>query len=440
MKKAYTITLVLALIYSVFFFGCDKAAEEIVTPPPAAGEGATSSFTSNSQGSLDYDDFSLVVDKGDVPNLTTGEPGTVTFSLNTSTAIESSIPALPSGNSVIGKFLKAGPEAFNFGGPIQLYFPASGQSSPQNLEVMYYSPDIQQWRIVSASAIDTAKKRIAVDVLRLGYYVLTKRTTASDNMSDYRQGGCVFDREDLWTNYILTVKSAALEKPEQLNLFVGGYIGRTYSGPIFIGCPIGKTKAIVPQGVLEFWISKTVCQGSDPAVYTYTLPATVTVSEPLNFTGWSTYDAVTYVPFTLPAGGSWVLGRPAGTGGWPAPTVPYGSGTFQATLTWNNASGSTADLDLHLYCPNNVHIYYGNRTTADFSLDRDWQSTLGDAIENIYSLRSVMPSGTYTVKVVNYSGVTKSFNTRVILNGASTNFSGSLSSTQEATVRTFTIP
>lgn len=441
MKKTYIITVTLAVIYSLFFFGCNKTEETPVEPPTGGGEGATASFTSSSQSSLDYDDFSLVVDIGDVPNLSTGGPGTVTFSLNTSSTIESGIPAVPAGNTVIGKYLKAGPEAFNFGGPIQLYFPASSQSSPQNLEVMYYSPDTQTWKIVPTSAVDTAKKRIAVDMLKLGYFVLTKKSTA-DNMSDYRQGGCVFDREDIWTNYILTVRSAALEKPEQLSMFVGGFIGKVYSGPIFLGCPIGKTKAIVPQGTIEFWISKTVCQGGDPAIYTYTLPASVTVSDPLNFVGWSTYDAVVYVPFTLPVGGTWVAGRPTGTttGGWPTPTVPYGSGVMQATLTWNNSSSSdAADLDLHLYGPNNLHIYYGNRTNTDFSLDRDWQRTLGDATENIYSLRSVMPAGSYTVKVVNYAGATKSFNARVVLNGSSTNFSGSLSVTQEATVKTFTI-
>jgi hypothetical protein len=190
-------------------------------------------------------------------------------------------------------------------------------------------------------------------------------------------------------------------------MFSGGFIGATFTGPIFLGCPNGKTKAIVPQGTIEFWVSYMVCQGSDQRIYTYSLPATVTVSDPLNFVGWSTYDAVTYVPFVLPTGGAWVLGRPGGSGGtgaWPPPTVPYGSGTFQATLTWINTSAANADIDLHLYGPNNLHIFYSNRTSPDFSLDRDWQRTLGNATENIYSLNSTMPSGSYSVKVVHYSG------------------------------------
>ncbi|MGB4852805.1 MAG: hypothetical protein WBQ38_10865, partial [Ignavibacteria bacterium] len=175
-------------------------------------------------------------------------------------------------------------------------------------------------------------------------------------------------------------------------------------------------------------------------IYTYSLPASVTVSDPLNFNGWSTYDAVTYVPFTLPAGGSWLLVRPSGgSGSWPPPTIPFGSGTFQATLTWYNSAGEITDLDLHLYGPDNLHIFYQNRTSANFELDRDWTSQTGNAIENIYSTTTSIPSGNYEVKVHNYSGVQKSFNVRVILNGASSNFSGTVSQGQEVTARSFTI-
>ena len=444
MKKAYTIIFLLAVICSTMFLGCQKTEEEtpVTPPPPAGGEGVTGSFTSVTNGTVAYDNFSLIVDKGDVPTLTSGDPGTVTFSMNTSSTIESGYPSIPSGYTIVSKYLKAGPESFTFNAPIQIYFPAASQPSPQGLMVLNYRPETSSWKIITVAALDTVNKKVAIDVLTLGYYVLVKSNNTTD-ASDFRQGGCVFDREDLWTNYILTVKSAALEKPEQLALFANGFIGGTYTGPIFLGCPNGKTKAIVPQGIIEFWVSYSICNGSDQRIYTYSLPATVTVSDPLNFIGWSTYDAVTYVPFTLPVGGTWVLGRPSGTAGsgaWPPATVPYGSGVFQATLTWLNVSGTAADMDLHLYGPNALHIYYGNRTNADFSLDRDFRTTLGNATENIYSLRNVMPSGEYTVKVVNYSGNTMAFNTRVVLNGASTNYSGSLSATNEVTVRTLTIP
>ena len=440
MRKVF-LYFTIFLFLSLFLNGCEKDSNP-VNPgnPNPGGTGATKSFTSAENGSLDYEGFSLVIKTETVPRLQSNASGTVAFSINTSSSIDSGIAGLPAGYSIISKYLKAGPEAFYFNLPVQIYLPASGESSPQNLIVFKYSPNNQEWKIVTTSAIDTAGKRIGIDILELGYFVLAKKLNADNTMSDFRQGGCVFDYQELWTNFILTVNTAALEKPEQLALFANGFIGGTYSGPVFLGCPEGKTKAIVPQGTISFWVSKTLCQGSDPQIYTYSLPASVTVSDPLNFNGWSTYDAVTYVPFTLPAGGTWILGRPSGgSGSWPPPTIPFGSGTFQATLTWYNSSGQITDLDLHLYGPDNLHIFYQNRTSANFELDRDWTSQTGNAIENIYSTTTSIPSGNYEVKVHNYSGVQKSFNVRVILNGASSNFSGTVSQGQEVTARSFTI-
>lgn len=435
--KKIKLLLILSFFALALFTSCEKDNPVETPETPTTGTGATASYTSVTDGSLDYDEFSIVVRKGDVPALTGGGAGTVTFSINTSSSIESGISAVPAGYTVIGKYLKAGPESFTFNSPVRIYFPAASQPTPQNLTVFYYSPSLQTWKIIPTSALDTVKKRIGIDVLTLGYFVLTKSTSGDRTYAG--AGGCVYDHLEVWTNYYLTVKSIVPQDPSILSLYADGFIGRTFSGPIFLGCPIGTTKAIVPLGTIEFWLSYSNCQGPNFSVYTYTAPVSVTVSDPLIFNGWSTYDAVVYVPIGIPSGGTWVLGRPTGTGGWAPPTVPYGSGVFQATLTWTNTSSVASDMDLHLYGPNNLHIYYGNRTNSDFSLDRDWQRTLGNATENIYSLRNVMPSGEYKVNVKNYAGPSMSFNTRVIINGASTNFSGSLGVGQEMNIRTFTI-
>jgi hypothetical protein len=236
-------------------------------------------------------------------------------------------------------------------------------------------------------------------------------------------------------NYILTVQSVSPEKPSILSQYVGGLIGRTYMGPIFLGCPEGKTKAIVPQGSISFWVTRSNCQANPPVIETYSIPAPVTVPDPLEFIGWSTYDAVTYVPFCLPAGGSWIAGRPEN---WPPPTVPVGTGTFQATLTWVNTASSSTDLDLHLYGPDNLHIFWQNTSSANFTLDRDWQSQTGNAIENIFSTTSTIPAGSYRVNVAHFTGFAKSFNCRVIVNGSVTNYSGNLGG-GSVDVRTFNI-
>jgi hypothetical protein len=80
MKKTYIITVTLAVIYSLFLFGCDKTEDSVVEPPTGGGEGLTKSFTSTASGSIDYDNFTIQIKVGDVPTQTSGSPGTVTFS------------------------------------------------------------------------------------------------------------------------------------------------------------------------------------------------------------------------------------------------------------------------------------------------------------------------------------------------------------------------
>ncbi len=141
---------------------------------------------------------------------------------------------------------------------------------------------------------------------------------------------------------------------------------------------------------------------------------------------------------TAPGSGNWVNGSPSN---WPPPTVPMGTGKFQATLTWVNTSSSAVDLDLYLTLPNNEKVYFGHKVANDssFALDVDFRYTLGNATENIYSLKNNLPSGTYKVEVNYWGGTgTKPYNVRILINGSVTNHSGSLSS-GTALIRTFTL-
>jgi hypothetical protein len=75
------------------------------------------------------------------------------------------------------------------------------------------------------------------------------------------------------------------------------------------------------------------------------------------------------------------------------------TGNPQITLFWNNAS----DLDLHIYSPNDCHLYYGNKNCGTGHLDRDANraciSTAETPPENIYWDVNQAPSGTYRVEV-----------------------------------------
>jgi uncharacterized protein YfaP (DUF2135 family) len=95
-------------------------------------------------------------------------------------------------------------------------------------------------------------------------------------------------------------------------------------------------------------------------------------------------------------------------------------------------------MDLHLYGPNNLHVFWSSPTSANFALDRDWQSQDGDATENIYSTTTIIPAGNYRVNVDHFSGAAKSFNCRVVVNGNVTNFSGNLQA-GSVDIRSFTI-
>ncbi len=435
MRNNYSNVLGILFLLSLLITGCSDDNTTTNPTDPGSGNGVSQSVTSDQRQTIEFDGFRLEVHTGDVPRNSNGTSGTVTFSLNTASEIEGGVPPVPSGYSVISKYLKAGPESFSFNTPLQLFFPAGSEPSPQDLAVLQYSDATQDWRIIPTSAIDTAGKKIGVDLLSLGYYVLVKQNLS--DFTDFRQGGCVYDcPPEPFMNYILTVQSVSPEKPSILSQYSGGLIGQAYMGPIFLGCQFDRTKAIVPQGTISFWVTRSNCQANPPVIETYSIPAPVTVSDPLVFNGWSTYDAQVYVPFCLPAGGSWIAGRPEN---WPPATVPVGTGILQATLTWVNTSSNAADLDLHLYGPNNLHIFWQNTTSANFSLDRDWQSQTGNAIENIFSTTTTVPSGDYRVNVAHFTGFAKSFNCRVIVNGSVTNYSGNLGG-GSVDVRSFTIP
>mgnify|MGYP001196615685 FL=1 len=198
---------------------------------------------------------------------------------------------------------------------------------------------------------------------------------------------------------------------------------------------------MLPQATYQIWITRTRpgTLSTLTEIYTYSVPASGTINGPVTYTsvfsngdGWTT--------LSLPGGGSWVEGRPTG---WALPTSTYGTGEVQITLTWVNNQSRQTDVDLHLFGPNGVHVYYSNEQDGGFELDRDWLEDLGNATENIYSISSV-PAGEYTVRVNLYSGDQTNFNVRVIQGNNVRNYSGQVTTSnsgndpaQMVTIETF---
>lgn len=440
MKKLFYFLMPLFLLsITVVFYGCGKSDPVSPIDPGSGNTGATQTFTSSGEGTFTYDGFSMIIQKETVPRQAGGGEGTVVFSMNTSSSTPSGLPNLPSEYTAISKFLNAGPESFIFNNTVRLVFDGSSQSSPTGVKVLSYYPETNDWRIVPSYVLDGQNKKIGADVLKLGWFVMV--STPNPDNSATASGGFQFCSHNGLDFIIVTIKSATFAEPGLVSAsYAAGLVGATFVSPNIPGSvfPSDYCRGILPLGTYEVWVSTRNFASQE--IYTYSVPYTFTISSPLNWPlGWiySAADGWTIFGCQAPAGGTWVLGRPQN---WPTPTVPYGSGVMQATLTWHNSNTSSADLDLHLYGPNGIHVYYSTPTTADFKLDRDWQSALGNATENIYSLNSTMPSGAYTVRVKHYLGASMNFSTRFVLNGAASNYSGTISSGQEITVKSFNIP
>jgi len=421
---------------------CNKDNNPVV--PPVTGTNSVT-FSSADNGVFTYDNVTLYVKKEAVPrDSVSNQPGYVTFSVETSTILQSGYSPLPSGYTLVGKYVKLGPDGFNFNLPIKVNFPASSEPGPQKLVVMVYSTTNNNWYRVPNGSVDTVNKKIGVDLLTLGYFALTRFSDKAETDN----GGVelippIGPANVYWS---VTVKSAVLKYPSQS----GWYTNGTPAGivwvppPDIIGNPLyGPVYGITAQGYYELWLSYTIPGG---ATYTWSCPIPVTIDWPLTWTtnswyyiqnahDWTIVDCTSGIPSITGCTGTWVLGRPAN---WPHPTVPYGTGQFQATLTWINSTSSDAcDLDLWLNGPNNLVVYYGSKVYGDSTivLDRDWQYSLGNAVENIYNKRNTMPSGHYKVTAKYYNGNSaKNFNARVLIKGSVSTFSGSMSSAGQQTI------
>ncbi|MGQ9927681.1 MAG: hypothetical protein ACUVS4_12535 [Chloroflexaceae bacterium] len=174
--------------------------------------------------------------------------------------------------------------------------------------------------------------------------------------------------------------------------------------------------------------------------WTYSAPARVNVDRAM-YRNLPSFTApwIGTRPIVLDPGGTW---QESATCPRPAPTLPVGTGEVQATLSWANISTRSTDLDLHLYGPNNLHIYYANKgPQGNFRLDRDWLRELGNATENIYTVGSPIPRGEYRLTVKLYSGVATSYSVRFLFRGSVRSYSNSISRVgEEQEIVRFTIP
>ncbi len=426
MRKVLTILLSILFLLLVSCKDSDSPTEpgdgdpetETIVTTISSTQGGTASIPSG---------MTVQVIPGTVPLNQNGESASVSFSIES--PVES--PAALSNGTFVGNLVKYGPESFNFRWPVKVSLPYPEGEDPADLHLVYFDPIEENWRAIPTSYVETDDRKISADKLTLGIFGLAKFTSLMKVESETSDGGFEFSGSSSYY-YTLTVASVRNYKYPNQATWYGNIVGTTgSSGSTPTGGPRQPTHFILPQATYQIWITRTTpgTMSTWPIIETYTVPAEGTLSGPVTWSGpLSTGSG--WTSLGMPGGGSWVEGRPEG---WSVPTVTYGNGNFQATLTWVNNDSHQTDLDLHLFGPSSMHVYYGGSQSSDGSveLDRDWLSEYGNATENIYSL-STMPGGSYTIKVNLFSGDPVNFSVRIIRNGSVKNFSGSASVSNSA--------
>ena len=211
-----------------------------------------------------------------------------------------------------------------------------------------------------------------------------------------------------------------------------GICGMFVTGTQPTGEPARDTLFNIMQGDWEFCVTKSqwVIPGGSlplPGKWTYNKTTSIKIDRASHntcqvFDCWSNVKNI-----ALADSGQWL--EPADLPACPvnnSPTVPVGTGDFQATLTWVNNDTRDADLDLHLYGPNEMHVFYNNEISSDgkLRLDRDWQDEPGSAVENIFSNKGAkLSGGTYRLVVNHFDGsLPIDFSVRVVLNKVATTY------------------
>ena len=402
----------------------------------------------------------ITVPPGAIAKNSDGSPGKALISIEPNIPQDKWPAPLPDGYEAVRKVYLFGPSGFVFASPVQIYLPAGDIESPIGLVVLWYKASESQWVPLPLSDLDSTNKRLGISVFELGYFLIASSPLISSNgeswyypsdiiMPDRRVGGARLIHEHTGNlilpygyYYTVTIAAVVYKYPGigwpnlvEYNVSTGG---ETTGGPRRL-----TRMMCIPQGTYSFEISRqkagTISQPPGP-IQTYTSLVTVEVGPFTSAFGWGAEAFTGWTDIAPFPEGTWRDGTPAT---WPAATVPYGTGDLHITLEWENTSDSLTDLDLHLYGPNSMHVWYEVQQSPDGSikLDRDWTTGVGHAVENIYSL-SPIPSGEYAIKVLNFSGsIPKFFQVRARLpDGTVETFSSTMTQNkQEVTILTFTV-
>lgn len=368
----------------------------------AEPENAMQTISSSESAILNKGGFKLSVPQGAIPETDKGEDGQVAFSIQEFDQLPT---ALPEGVTAIeGTNLKFEPMNFTFRTPLTLEVPLKGYNASE-VGLYRYDEATDHWELLPFSTVND--DRATVSIIDLGYFILAKKSTS------LQTGGLFINKTYFESGYFYYVTLVPLNGDTNGVKRIG--FAADGNDLYMSNVPLGEYQVLIAREQKENWQDVSagtqfvnndivvniehVLQGGNGSLNSYT--------------GWTelTNENIADGKFY------WENGHPDYA--WGEETKTYGTGKFQATLTWVNVSGSTTDYDLHLTVPGSTKdVYYGNKNVGAFELDRDWISTLGNATENIYSINDEFTTGTYKVRVQHFNGeLGKRYNCRILIDG-----------------------
>lgn len=419
-----------------------------------AAQDAAHAFTSEQSGVVaSGGGHILSVGPDSVPTYQDGTAATLALSID----VDATPPVAPPASlRLVSSPTNFGPENFAFNFPLTVRLPVAGVTDVSNVYFLRYDSDRGVWtRSLFAFDPDNVNA-IESTVFTLGTMAAGQFDASAAAM--HPQGGlylpnihCPIGAMDCF--YYLAIESFTPLYPDEVPAGVlTGTVLRVRAN-VTGESPL-PTGWLLPQGSYTFCYSalESPLTLTHLKKYTTPNPETVVINQPYACEFTRTCSTQVH-PINQEGWGEASDDRPCaimGGGLLPSDPATLGlTGDFQATLRWHNSSGNTTDVDLHLFGPNELHVWYSSKTSGDGSLrlDRDWKNEVGDAVENIYQGKDgegksiAMPPGSYTLKIVHYSGADgKPYQVRVIRNGAVSNFSGTISSGQTVDLMTFTVP
>lgn len=390
--------------------------------------------------------------RGAISALPDQSAGSVSVSIEA--IAEADLPGnLPLNYGSTGDGYLIGPSGFIFTEPVRIWLPAEQADSPVDLVILWFDDAREEWVPLITSDIDPAQRRLAAAVFELGYFRVARSALLAGDpltMGDgwaagpgAQSGPLGANGDDRHVGGIRLTHRSTLEdqltRGYQYALCVGG-VDYTYPEvpwPDLVGYNVSTGSTVSTNRPLEqTWMSnipqgqyRIIVSRQRPGDYwnppgdweILTDPLTVDVGAYTRvaggwnysyelFEGWTEIQDIalralssgavwqsTNDPFWLPTDPATLECN------WPEPTVPYGTGDVNITLEWVNTDQLHADLDLHLYGPDGLHLYYSNKSQGALELDRDWLNAVGNATENIYTTGVPAP-GEYRVEVDHFSG------------------------------------